>query len=57
MSDGWLFGNREVLHHIQSRSQLEDDVSGNLITLCSECHRVVYGRRLVNTPVSKSQES
>jgi len=27
------------VHHIKPRSQLGDDREGNLITLCSNCHR------------------
>ena len=30
------------VHHIQRRSQSGDDSEGNLITLCSECHRALH---------------
>ena len=30
------------VHHIQRRSQLGDDSDGNLITLCSDCHRAIH---------------
>ena len=59
--DGWRCqqcGRSENLevHHLQPRSRLGDDASENLITRCSECHRIVHGRRgLVNSPVAESQ--
>lgn len=31
------------VHHIKRRSQLGDDAMGNLITLCSNCHRQHHG--------------
>ena len=31
------------VHHIQRRSQLGDDSEGNLIALCSDCHRAIHG--------------
>jgi 5-methylcytosine-specific restriction endonuclease McrA len=45
--DGWRCqqcGSRTKLqvHHIQLRSQSGDDVEGNLITLCSECHDQIH---------------
>ena len=45
--DGWRCqqcGSRTNLqvHHIQLRSQSGDDVEGNLITLCSECHDQIH---------------
>jgi 5-methylcytosine-specific restriction endonuclease McrA len=30
------------IHHIQRRSQSGDDSEGNLITLCSDCHRAMH---------------
>ncbi len=30
------------VHHIQHRSQLGDDCEGNLIALCSDCHRQIH---------------
>jgi len=30
------------IHHIQRRSQSGDDSEGNLITLCSDCHRATH---------------
>jgi len=30
------------VHHIQHRSQSGDDSEGNLITLCSDCHRAIH---------------
>ena len=30
------------VHHIQRRSQSGDDSDGNLITLCSDCHRAIH---------------
>jgi len=45
--DGWkcqacgTIAGLEV-HHLQRRSQLGDDSASNLITLCSECHRVLH---------------
>ena len=40
-------GSMECLevHHIERRSQLGDDVMGNLITLCAGCHGKCHGRR------------
>ena len=45
--DGWrcqMCGSLRGLeiHHIQRRSQAGDDAEDNLITLCSECHRVIH---------------
>jgi len=45
--DGWrcqACGSLRGLevHHIQHRSQLGDDSDGNLITLCSDCHRALH---------------
>ncbi len=42
--DGWrcqVCGAMQTLevHHIQARSKLGSDVLGNLITLCTTCHR------------------
>jgi len=31
------------VHHIQRRSQSGDDSEGNLITVCSDCHRAIHG--------------
>ena len=33
---------RLEVHHIQRRSQSGDDSEGNLITLCSDCHRAIH---------------
>jgi 5-methylcytosine-specific restriction enzyme A len=45
--DGWRCqhcGRAENLevHHIRSRSKLGDDSSENLITLCTECHKLAH---------------
>ncbi|MHB8617591.1 MAG: HNH endonuclease [Candidatus Acidiferrales bacterium] len=32
------------VHHIQSRGRLGADAKGNLITLCSACHRKIHGQ-------------
>jgi HNH endonuclease len=45
--DGWrcqACGSLRGLevHHIQRRSQSGDDSEGNLITLCSDCHRAIH---------------
>lgn len=45
--DGWrcqAYGSTAGLevHHIQQRSQLGGDSDGNLITLCSDCHRAIH---------------
>jgi len=48
--DGWRcqacgsLSGLEV-HHIQLRSQCGADSEGNLITLCSECHRRIHEAR------------
>ena len=46
--DGWRCqecGAMENLHvhHIKRRSQLGDDATENLITLCSNCHSLFHG--------------
>ena len=33
------------VHHIQLKSQCGRDSEGNLITLCSECHRRIHEAR------------
>jgi 5-methylcytosine-specific restriction endonuclease McrA len=33
-------------HHLKRRSQLGDDVVGNLITLCIQCHDAVENHKL-----------
>ena len=45
--DGWKCqhcGTRDQLqiHHMIRRSQSGDDSEGNLITLCSDCHRAIH---------------
>jgi len=45
--DGWrcqACGSMRGLevHHIQHRSRSGDDLEGNLITLCSDCHRAIH---------------
>jgi hypothetical protein len=37
-------GRRDQLriHHMNRRSQLGDDSEGNLITLCTDCHRATH---------------
>ncbi len=45
--DGWRCqrcgcpGELQV-HHINPRSRLGDDAEGNLITLCTSCHRLMH---------------
>jgi len=48
--DGWrcqACGSLRGLevHHIQRRSQSGDDSEGNLITLCSDCHKAIHTSR------------
>jgi 5-methylcytosine-specific restriction endonuclease McrA len=38
------------VHHIKSRSLLDDDTEENLITLCALCHERIH-RRLAGSPV------
>jgi len=45
--DGWrcqMCGSQSGLevHHRERRSQLGDDSEGNLVPLCSDCHRAVH---------------
>src|SRR5713101_1982427 len=41
------------VHHVRPRSQLGHDTSGNLITLCMDCHRHGHGIKQLNLPCSK----
>lgn len=41
------------LHHIRYRRGTSDDVPGNLICLCRECHNFVHGARLYGTSIAK----
>jgi len=48
--DGWrcqACGSLRYLqvHHLQFRSQSGNDVEGNLITLCADCHRRTHSLR------------
>ena len=31
------------VHHVRRRSALGDDAQSNLITVCSDCHRMLHG--------------